>query len=641
MSEDQNKISHFWQELKRRKVFQVVAMYAAAAFIILEVVDIVLPRLGLPDWTVTFVIILLIIGFPVSIIFSWIFDITPEGLKKTGPMESVRNGKQVIQPGRRILNLSNVIIAVLLIIVGILVYPKIFKNNASSMIKDSDGRISIAVMPFKNLTSDTLFNVWQQGVQNLIISSLSNSEELAVRQPQTMLDVLESIRKENYASLSPEIGRDIAQKLETNSFIQGNILRSGDIIRISAQLIDANSEEVYKTFNVNGKAEEDLMNMSDSLSSLLKNYLEIQVLEKDADPDVHSVIQTKSAAAYRYYIQAFTNFWTDHRSAEKLFLKALEIDSTILNAQIFLGWINHNWGRFSKAKQIFSRLHAQVDQYSYLDQLTVEFPMTIYSKDPYSSIRNRKQLLEYDSKQKIVWFQLGFEYLRTHQYRDAIEAFEKSIQVNQELGGSWYWTWLYSLLGNAYHELDNHSRENEIYKLALNYNPDDHNIIFRQAVCALSLGDSIIASELIKKLRIQLEKTGQSVPYIEYRIGWCSEQAGNFEMAQHKYRQAINHTPSDVFSIWSMNNLARMFFENETNMKEAMRLINVALETNSADEELIPELYHTRGLGFYKEENYSLALEDLNRSWELAPLYDHERYLLLEELKKRVNSVDD
>ena len=74
---------NFWQELKRRKVFRVIAMYAATAFIIMEAGDIMLPRLGLPDWTVTFIIVLLIIGFPISIILSWIFDITPEGVKKT------------------------------------------------------------------------------------------------------------------------------------------------------------------------------------------------------------------------------------------------------------------------------------------------------------------------------------------------------------------------------------------------------------------------------------------------------------------------------------------------------------------------------------------------------------------------------
>ena len=77
------KLSQLWQELKRRKVIKVIAMYAATAFIIIEAGDIMLPRLGLPDWTVTFLIILLIAGFPIAIILSWIFDATPEGLKKT------------------------------------------------------------------------------------------------------------------------------------------------------------------------------------------------------------------------------------------------------------------------------------------------------------------------------------------------------------------------------------------------------------------------------------------------------------------------------------------------------------------------------------------------------------------------------
>ena len=78
-----NKLSQFWQELKRRKVIKVITMYAATAFIIMEAADIMLPRLGLPDWTVTLIIVLLIVGFPVTVILSWIFDYTSEGVKKT------------------------------------------------------------------------------------------------------------------------------------------------------------------------------------------------------------------------------------------------------------------------------------------------------------------------------------------------------------------------------------------------------------------------------------------------------------------------------------------------------------------------------------------------------------------------------
>jgi adenylate cyclase len=69
----------FWKELKRRGVPKVIAMYAATAFIIMEASEIMLPRLGLPDWTVTLVIILLIVGLPLVFVLSWVFDITPQG----------------------------------------------------------------------------------------------------------------------------------------------------------------------------------------------------------------------------------------------------------------------------------------------------------------------------------------------------------------------------------------------------------------------------------------------------------------------------------------------------------------------------------------------------------------------------------
>jgi adenylate cyclase len=77
----------FWQELKRRKVVRVIIVYAAASYVILELVSIIREPFGLPDWTVTFIIILLIIGFPIAIILIRIFDVTHEGVKKTGPID--------------------------------------------------------------------------------------------------------------------------------------------------------------------------------------------------------------------------------------------------------------------------------------------------------------------------------------------------------------------------------------------------------------------------------------------------------------------------------------------------------------------------------------------------------------------------
>ena len=119
MSSNPNKLSQFWQELKRRKVIKVIAMYAATAFIIMEAGEIMLPRLGLPDWTVTFIIILLIVGFPISIILSWIFDVTPEGIIKTEPVEADKEKEIETRPAKRGLRASDAIIAVLVVVVVI------------------------------------------------------------------------------------------------------------------------------------------------------------------------------------------------------------------------------------------------------------------------------------------------------------------------------------------------------------------------------------------------------------------------------------------------------------------------------------------------------------------------------------------
>ncbi len=87
-----SKLSQFWQELKRRKVVRVITVYAAAAFVILELVDIITEPFGLPDWTMILVVVLLTIGFIISVIISWIYDIHPEGgIVKTEPAEKVKS----------------------------------------------------------------------------------------------------------------------------------------------------------------------------------------------------------------------------------------------------------------------------------------------------------------------------------------------------------------------------------------------------------------------------------------------------------------------------------------------------------------------------------------------------------------------
>lgn len=115
-----NKLIKFWQEVKRRKVFKVIAMFAGAAFILLQLAEILAPALLLPARTTRLITLILIIGFPFAIILSWIFNITPEGLNKTETVEAAK--KRITQqvPVKRRIKAIDIILAAMAVIILVL-----------------------------------------------------------------------------------------------------------------------------------------------------------------------------------------------------------------------------------------------------------------------------------------------------------------------------------------------------------------------------------------------------------------------------------------------------------------------------------------------------------------------------------------
>ena len=87
MAQKRSKISHFWQELKRRRVVHVITVYASASFVLIELVNNLAEPLNLPDKLATIVVVILAVGFPLAIILAWIYDLTPEGIEKTKTAE--------------------------------------------------------------------------------------------------------------------------------------------------------------------------------------------------------------------------------------------------------------------------------------------------------------------------------------------------------------------------------------------------------------------------------------------------------------------------------------------------------------------------------------------------------------------------
>ncbi len=127
-----------------------------------------------------------------------------------------------------------------------LIYQGGHKFQSARNLISSDGRISITVMPFQNLTNDSQWDVWQDGIQTCLITSLSSSGELKVRQVETVNGYLRSNGITDYASITPAVAGKISQKLDATTFIYGSINQAGSVIRLNSQIINSRTDEIIK-----------------------------------------------------------------------------------------------------------------------------------------------------------------------------------------------------------------------------------------------------------------------------------------------------------------------------------------------------------------------------------------------------------
>lgn len=293
MSTHQNRITQFWQELKRRKVFRVIAMYAATAFIIMEAGDIMLPRLGLPEWTVTFIIILLIVGFPIAIILSWIFDITPNGIERTKLYKEERLAEKIVMTNKW----QVATFASIFIIIGLLVY-NIFGSNKIVKIDESLDK-SIAVLPFLNYSGDPEQDFICIGLPEEVISNLYTINSLDRVTP--FRSVLKY--KDSEVPLSM-----IASELHVEYILTGTYKRLREQLRFTIQLFQAKEDILLwqEHFDrhpdeINGIPSEIALHIADYLKAYLSDN-ERQAVQKPrtSNPEAYEKFQLGN---YYYYIK--------------------------------------------------------------------------------------------------------------------------------------------------------------------------------------------------------------------------------------------------------------------------------------------------------------------------------------------------
>ncbi len=628
----------FWQELKRRKVIKVGSMYVAVSFATLEAFDILFPEVIAPVWAITLIAILVIAGFGITIYLAWIYDFTEDGFKKTEPFGTVTD--QVKMKGdssayKKWLKPSNIIISMLIIVIGFLVYPKIFQKDKFKDIRNENGRISIAVMPFKNLTGDSLYNVWQEGLQNLVISTLTNSKELSVRQFSTIFPAIEKDQNVNYASLSPSFASKVAQRLNTKTFILGSILKTGSTIRINAQLMNAESEEIYKTFQTEGYNKNDLFAICDTLSDYIKEYFDVKVIiDEFGYPEHYALADANSVEALRYYIAGLKSFVNlDFPTAIDLSKKSIEKDTNFVAPYIMLSCAYWNSNDYPESLEWFKKVYQKTDKSSSeLDRLQLEWLRTLFYETPNESIIYIKQILDIEDQSIFYLYLLGTNCFSVDQYQEAIEALEKAIEIIHTLNTDFFWVYNYTVLGRCYHAIGDYNKEKQVYEKGLSVLKDHPWIIRQQAISAFSLGETENAKELMSKycsIRLDIGKWPESELLSD--IAQIYQNANLLDSAVKYHRQALTKNPSDDYKKFL---LAWILIDKNIDLEEGLNLIDNALKSEP-DNSLFLD---AKGWGLFKLGRYQEAHEYIQTAWNKRGFRSYRIYLHLEELKRIIST---
>jgi hypothetical protein len=169
-------VKAFFLELKRRHVYRVAVGYGIAGWALVQGIAQVFPAFDISNWAIRLTVVLIALGFPVTLILAWLFDLTPEGMKRTDNVETV----PVRDSPVRKFEFAAITIAALLIAAGVLAYAHLLQPKYASSIESRYRSKSVAVLPFDNLSSDKENAFFADGVHDQILTDLAKIADLKV-----------------------------------------------------------------------------------------------------------------------------------------------------------------------------------------------------------------------------------------------------------------------------------------------------------------------------------------------------------------------------------------------------------------------------------------------------------------------------
>jgi len=572
-------LKEFIEELRRRRVIRVALVYLVAAWVLIQVAQAMFPALLLPDWTVTLVVILVAIGFPVAIILAWAYQVEAE---HSDP--AATSVHYVVDEHRK---LDFVIITALAVIVVILAYELYVREatpelpvavdsqppeSVDSGIKPT-GRPSIGVLPFLNLSDDRQNEYFADGLAEEILNLLVRVREIDV-----------AARTSSFFFKNKDVDiRTVAMQLGVTNVLEGSVRRQGDRIRVTAQLIQADSG-FHIWSNTYDRKLEDIFSIQDDIAREVVNGLQLVISSDSHDALQH--VPTDSLEAYQYYLQGRDYLRGEYsdthlQSARTLFENAISIDHNF--AEAYAGLCSTYLALYERSRSTEHFEEAERACHRGLTQdagaggvYTALGNLYRLSGQPNEATTKFEQAIALNSRNVDAIFGLAETYTQRNDNEDAEMAYQRAIDMQPG-----YWRG-HLMMGRFLYNAGRFSEALGFFKRVVSLVPDNATGHLNLGSSHYLLGDFASAAEAWRR-SIELEPS----PSAYINVGSSYYFLGRFDDAAEMYKEASKLAPED-FEIWGSLGDAYRHTENSKALalpayEKAIELGEKLLEINRSD----------------------------------------------------------
>ena len=527
-------MSGFFEEVKRRKVYRVAVGYVIAAGAIIQLASASFPAWDLPNWALRVVIVLLLIGFPVALIFAWAFDITAQGIRVTPDAAAAKTHRR-----RNVIMLvaTGVIISAA---AGFFLLPRVAAHKVDK---------SIAVLPFQNLSDEKENAYFADGIQDDILTNLSKIRELKVISRTSVMQ---------YRGNAPNI-RDIGKALGVSTVLEGSVRRSGNRVRVNVQLIDAATDE-HVWANDYDRDLTDVFAIQSDLAHEIANALQAKL--SDTEKALIERKPTGNGEAYLAFVQAhdLQNAFEDFgklKQSEQLYARAVELDPKFALALArysqLESWIFHI---FDPTRERRQKARALAEQALQLQPDLPEAHLAMgfsyyYGDNNYDAAQKEFEIarrgLPNDSE---VYSAIAAIQRRQGKWAESTANFEKAVSLNPKDNLP-----LQNLATN-YQNLRNFDAANKTVDSGLALDPTAFGLLeFKSKLAIFEKGDFSVAEKAFAAVK--------SMPMTnEQKLKTASARADVFVL-ERKYQEALREAeslPDDLLALIHPEALCYKYF---------------------------------------------------------------------------------